>query len=294
VGVKEAGSVSEVSGALQGHYGAAVPLTAYFDTEPFEADSAATRWTDEGPIRAGQAIGYFSNGTRYWCTAGFGTSERTGTAKNGSGIFAHFVLTAGHCFAVGEVARRFHGPKDKEPNKIGPVTRRALLVEQDKFATDGEAIELSGDGSQVPQTIVGEGTHVLPVNGVEVAKPGMVICGSGATTDKIPKCKAILGPAEVHPGWELKDGSYTPPFYVLHTYLLSEEGDSGGPIWSAATGKALGLNVGGGSGTEWFIPLLPPPLSEKGLQVYEQVKRDKAPGLLNAPTMGNMHIVTTG
>jgi hypothetical protein len=269
-------------------------LTSYFDIEPFEAQSAATRWKDEGPVRAGQAIGWIKNGVKSWCTAGFGTSERAGTAKNGAGIFSHFVLTAGHCFEVGEVIRRFHKEKEQSPYQLGRVTRRPLLIEQDKFSTDGEAIELSGDGSQVPTTIVGESRHKLPVNGVDVAKPGMVVCISGATTDQIPKCLPILGPAEYHPGWALKEGGYTPPFYILHTALRSQAGDSGAPIWTAGSGKALGLNVVGGNGTKWFSPLLPPPLSDKGIQPYEQIKRDKAPGLLKAPTMGNMHAVTTG
>jgi hypothetical protein len=270
-------------------------MSVYFDTEHLEAQSAATRFTDEGAIRGGQAIGYWPKGstTPYYCSAGFGASERIGTSKNGSPTVAHYVLTAGHCFTNGFVVRRFHSKKDEAPDKFGVVTRRANDHEQDKFFTDGEAIELEGDGSRVPRTIVGDGASVIPVNGVEVAKPEMVACISGATTDTVPKCKAITGSAEVSPGFELKDGSYSGPFYVLHTYLLSAPGDSGAPIWEAGSGKALGLTVIGGSGTEYFTPLLPPPLSEKGLTPYEQIKRDKAPGLLNAPAMGNMHITTT-
>jgi YD repeat-containing protein len=284
---------STVAGRLATVHGSSAPISTYLDTEIAQPESSTTRWSDEVPFRNGRAIGFWqkeSSTPLYWCTAGFGASERTGTAKNGAGEYSHFILTAGHCFSHNFVVRQFASKHDEQPNVLGTVTRRASDHEQDGFLTDGEAIDLN-NASDLPSTIVGDGNNVIPVNGVAVAKPGTVVCISGATTDRIPPCKSLSRPAEVYPGFEGLGGVWEGPFYVLRTELLSAPGDSGAPIWTGK-GLAVGLNSAGGSGVEFFTPLLPPPLSEKGLNVYEKIKRDKAPGVLAAPGMGNLHIAT--
>jgi YD repeat-containing protein len=286
-------AVQEVTNGLTAAYGGSAPFTVYYDPQ-LSQQSVAEHWTDEGPIRNGQAIGRYYPGTEIysWCTAGVGAWEQVGTGKNGAAQYAQFVLTAGHCFPQGFNAERFHSKKDTKPEEFGFVARRSSDHPQDGFITDGEAIRIE-DGSPVPRTIVGEGRS-LSVNSAAVAKPGQIVCISGATTSRVPPCLPVLGPAEIEPGFEDEEtGKWYGPYYVLHTNLLSNPGDSGAPVWISGTGEIVGLNSVGGSGTELFSPLLPPHLTEKGLVPWEQVKRDKAPGILNAPGMGALHIVTS-
>jgi tripartite motif-containing protein 71 len=288
VGALDANTVATF---LNTTYGSQAPIDTYHDPDPPTPHSAATRWTDEGPLRAGQFIGWYNEklNTRPRCTAGFGAAEPSGTSKNGHPLMRQFVLTAGHCFTKGFVVRRFHSSNDTDPNRLGIVSRRTYDHEQDGFFTDGEAIRLESDRVR---GIVGAKIEPIPVKGVAVAKSGTVVCISGAATDQIMPCETITRPAEIQPRRELPNGGSEGPFYIVRTELHTEEGDSGAPVWSPGTRDAIGIHRAGGSSVEQFIPLLPPPMSEKGQLPNEVIKRTKAPGLLFAPGMGTIHIVT--
>jgi YD repeat-containing protein len=286
-------NVAQVSSQLATTYGASAPISVYADTQQGKFTSAATRFTDEGPLRAGQAIGWYNaaNNHKRWCTAGLPAAENVGNSKNGVPQVNHFMITAGHCFVNGHVVSRFHVENDKDPKAFGTVRRRANDHEQDGYFTDAEAIEVNIDPKMIARNIVGNGKGVIPIDGVAVAEEGMQVCISGAKTDRV-KCSAITGEVEAFPVIEEEEGVYEGPFYVFRTNLPAEPGDSGSPIWEAGSRKAVGLDSIGGSGVAWFTPLLPPPLPEKGLTPYDIPKRDKVPGLLNAPGMGNMHIMS--
>ena len=74
------------------------------------------------------------------------------------------------------------------------------------------------------------------------------------------------------------------------------EGDSGGPVWQCGTGKAIGvLGSDNGRALVGISSLYPPlpPDAEGTLYPYE-FKPDQAPGILKAPGMGDIHLVTAG
>ena len=286
-------NVAQVSTQLAADYGPGAPFSVYFDSQQGHFTSATTRYTDEGQLRSGQAIGWYNPTTnrRRRCTAGLPAAEGIGKSQNGQPQTIHFMITAGHCFVNGHVVSRFHGDNDKAPKAFGIVRRRANDHEQDGYFTDAEAIEVDLDPKMIARDIVGNGKGTISIDGVAVAEEGMMVCISGFKTDHV-NCSAITGEVEAFPAIEEEEGVYEGPFYVFRTNLDSEEGDSGAPIWIQGSRKAVGVNSIGGSGVAWFTPLLPPHLPEKGLTPYDVPKRDKVPGLLNAPGMGDMHVMT--
>ncbi len=67
-------------------------------------------------------------------------------------------------------------------------------------------------------------------------------------------CGIATEPFIAFPGEEME--------YVVENTSITTEGDSGGPVWDSATGKAVGLVEGryASTGPTWMTPLLPVPL----------------------------------
>lgn len=158
-----------------------------------------------------------------------------------------------------------------------------MYSDPQKFEDDGEAVRLTG-GTLLPTAkIVGGG----PSSGAGPVEIGQLVCESLGQLDDVD-CKPIKGPAEVMPFYKGIENSG--PFWQMPVDILNVPGDSGAPVYSPKTGKVVGINVFGPPST--FSPLLAPPLPEKGVYPYFQPNRSQAPGLLNEPFMGNLHLVT--
>jgi hypothetical protein len=85
------------------------------------------------------------------------------------------------------------------------------------------------------------------------------------------------------------DGSTVPParrspVEVAIDPVEFPDGDSGEPVWNRKTGAAIGLISGSCGGYGYIAPLVWP----------EGFDSEKAPGILAAPGMGSLRLVTLG
>jgi tripartite motif-containing protein 71 len=280
-------NVGNVGPSLTAHYGGSAPISVYADS----GSPQGARYTVKGAIKAGQVIGKFTGkgpeGNEYIeCTAGPMAWEKVGTKPNGQREFAYFLLTAGHCFKEGMSVVRFSNSETKHTavQRIGEQRSRLWQIYSDpqKFEDDGEAIRLDGD-TWVDSKIIGGGVS----HGTGPVEIGMTVCESLGYRNKV-ECKPIRDPAELTPFYNgIEDSG---PFWQMPVPIVEERGDSGSPVYSPATGKIVGINVFGPPST--FTPLLGPPLPEKGPYPYFHPDRSQAPGLLNEPFMGDLHLLS--
>jgi hypothetical protein len=71
------------------------------------------------------------------------------------------------------------------------------------------------------------------------------------------------------------------------------DGDSGGPVWRCGTGNAIGqVSASNDRGLVGIAPLVSPerPDQTPWQEEYFPFTRDQAPGILNAPEMGDIHL----
>src|SRR5262249_225289 len=79
-------------------FGSSAPIVVVAATnKPVLRDLPRSRFKDER-LYGGDWI----SGPGGFCSIGFGTSEELGKKSSGERIYAHFALTAGHCFKVGQ------------------------------------------------------------------------------------------------------------------------------------------------------------------------------------------------
>jgi hypothetical protein len=73
-------------------------------------------------------------------------------------------------------------------------------------------------------------------------------------------------------------------------------GDSGAPIWRCGTGQVIGLGSADQERGDYtgIAPLLPPEEPVNVLLPYTPFRADQAPGILNAPGLGHLHLSTAG
>lgn len=217
-----------------------------------------------------------------FCSVGFGASEQLAKKPNQENIFAHFALTAGHCATKGTSVSRIFKKSAAESGEyglinIGHVARRSC-GEGPNFFNDGEAIRLES-GIEAPKKIYLSSKRApAQVTGVEPFEIGATLCTSGPYNGY--HCGVGTEPFIAFPEESME--------WVVETTALTTQGDSGGSVWDAATGKAVGLVEGGpveGASSTWITPLLPVPLPG-GVGT--------APGLLeqlDAPEGGSFNIV---
>jgi hypothetical protein len=192
------------------------------------------------------------------------------------------VLTAGHCFKEGAGVLRFNNPSLGDVTRIGEQRSRHWQIYKDiqAFEDDGAAVRL--DASTMPSPgIVGH----PPSDGVGSVQVGMTVCISLGWSNRVA-CQPIKKPAEVMPFY--KDIPDSGPFWQVPVSIISEQGDSGSPVFSPG-GKIVGVQVFGPNST--FTSLLGPPLPEKGPYPYFHPERSQAPGLLQRPFMGDLHLL---
>jgi hypothetical protein len=207
-------------------------------------------------------------GEEDWCTLGFGASEEITKPKpNDEATFAHFGLTAGHCYPKnGEVNRE--GLENGKPAEltIGAVRRRIY----NEPLQDGEAIRLDR-GVSIPKSVyLSSQRSPVAVKGSEAFVPGTTLCVSGSFWGY--NCGVATQPFVEYP-------EEKPPTWLVETIAITTHGDSGGPVWDQATGKAVGLIEGGYAytGPTWFTPLEPVALPDGTTQPGLRAELD-APG----------------
>ncbi|HEX3608675.1 MAG TPA: hypothetical protein VHU14_03245 [Solirubrobacterales bacterium] len=283
---------SQVEVGLHSAHGVNAPIVVY-EESPLSAPLEG-HFTDEGPIRPGIAIGFAEQNNPNYCTAGFGAKEQTHKTNPATGqeIAETYLLTAGHCFAdfgLGFVVRRFHSSADTTPSKIGALSRRSNTYHQKGFSTDAEAILLEGSQSFSP-SVFRTTAPPRPITGVASPTAGMIIHKSGATSGEV-KTGEITGPAEAIFYYALAGDQEIGPYFLVPNTLPGARGDSGAPIWTE-NGKAVGQVAFGGPDHSAFSPLLAPELPG---QLYNGLPTvpEQAPGILHAPGMGKLHVMTS-
>jgi len=292
-----ASDVSAVQSGLSSAYGAGAPFTVRF--EPATGGPQSRRFVNSGPIYGGQRIaeqhGAEPNDTYRVCTAAFGASEVVGRNANGTPKVEDFLLTAGHCYDKGTVVKRILSADlpagYHDPVRIGVQTDRDWRAYSDNYKTyeyDGAAIKLDGTNLST-NGILHRNNTISHVDGAARAVIGQTYCISLGETNAI-RCQPLKGPAVINPGgtYEVEGAG---PLWQLQLVIDAEPGDSGSPMWSPTTNKAVGIHVWGDPTQS--TPLLPPPLPDKGYYPWGEPKRSDAVGLLNAPFMGDkLHVIS--
>ncbi len=276
-----AGNVAEVQGQLESLFGSASPLHVYLRAKTPTFKSTAAWGSPTGPVRAGERIwgGGFTA-----CSAGYGAWDNAGQRPDGSTIYRHFILTAGHCYLPGDRVYQFNCPENQGSEgcwerTIGYVRRNTMIVHESGYGTDGAAIRLE-DPSLVPRLIRWLPEQDIRIKGVTTPREGMMVCVAGSSRGR-SKCGAIDWPPETR-RWEEIHGNGNPILTTVPYEINVKGGDSGGPVWERGTGLALGTVTGGEeekAGSN-FTPL-------KSLPGYPS-----APGTLQALEDGEpLHIV---
>ncbi|MGE5282164.1 MAG: DUF6531 domain-containing protein [Chloroflexota bacterium] len=192
-----------------------------------------------------------------YCSVGFGASEELQKKPNQEPVHAQFALTAGHCFVIGQSVSRVFRKLASEQGKygeilLGNVRRRSYHQSAGGlFESDGEAIRLSN--VETPNRVYLSSRRApVRVKGVEPFVVGSTLCTSGTYSGY--HCGVGTEPFLAFPEESIE--------YVVETTSITTEGDSGGSVWNAATGKAVGLVEGGydPTGPTWITPLRPVPL----------------------------------
>jgi hypothetical protein len=264
----EASNVAVTESTLHGLFGFGLPVQVTYAAQPMTAYSGRNR--SSGRLRAGDRImARLGGGKIGECTAGFGAYEDRQQKSNGEDIRTRFLLTAGHCYALGATVERTpsnaeNGGSLSEWTEVGRVARRGIELGKYEFiGTDGEAVRLEGGDLAKP-----------PVQAARPAEIGEYVCASGARTAEV-HCGHIVGLA--HP---LAPPPVEPQlWWVLVVKLSGLPGDSGGPVWDPATGAAIGSISGGpypGAPTTYVTPLIHPNVGATNAQM---------PGILHGPNM---------
>jgi hypothetical protein len=225
--------------------------------------------------------------------------------SNGEQIRARFVLTAGHCFFLGETVYRTSsnakegGPReDRVP--IGTVNRHGVEQGSLNFTgVDGEGIRFEGsdlapheidwNGRKLPaaaarpaelsENLCVSGAHTrltsranrssLPVHEAGRIRPAETLCFSGVSSG-IVKCGSAVGIRAVK--LKTSDEPNHGRELAIRFQGQSIHGDSGSPVWEAKTKEVVGIFHASYEGALFAAPLLRP----RGFP------SEKAPGVLAA------------
>lgn len=219
VGVTDPGPVREF---LKSHFGANAPIDVQ---EEQPAIDGASRYESKGPVVAGAAL---IGANAHSCTAGYGSRASAGQLR-GKLQYRYFILTAGHCYSLGEsVGREFQ--KFGKGAYIGYVSRSSY---SGFVVTDGAGVWID-ENLRSHSVLNGSPLDAEPIQGVQVTQVRKTVCWSGIYGGK--NCGLVLRPSEVVISGHLK--------VVYLVKGLSIRGDSGGPVWDPITHKAVGLITG--------------------------------------------------
>lgn len=271
--------VVQTRNAFEAQFGSQEPINVYY--QPQTSQFLGSPWgRPTGAVKAAERI--WDRGTGFVaCSAGFGAWDRGGIKPDGTPLYRHFILTAGHCYVHGELVYQFDAPgedpEDWWERDLGYVRRNAMIEHPSGYGTDALAIRVADPGI-VPRLIRWSSSRDVRVQGVAVPKEGMVVCVAGSTRGH-SKCGAMDWPPETK-RWEPVHNNGNPILTTVPFKINSKEGDSGGPIWERSTGYVLGTLTGGteNEASSNFTPL-------ESLPGYPS-----APGTLQALEAGGEHL----
>jgi tripartite motif-containing protein 71 len=272
-------NVSLIEDHIKNALGQQAPLSVRYEDEGSEF---AGRNHVSGRILAGDRLVFQKAIGASYCTAGFGAWDRVGIKSNGEPVIIPFALTAGHCAPVGRLFYRQNsgGAIVLDPRwKIGHSARTGLPHDQQEYQTDGSAIALNASGL-MPYHIFINDYNSKPVGPAYAPRTGETLCFSGVASNA-RKCGEFVGVRR-------REGQGPGKQLFLVTRFAGIPGDSGAPVWSPRTGRAVGLVSGGPNGTglvkDWVAPLVVPRRQDP----------KKVPGILNAPGMKSLHLAVPG
>ncbi|GAB3933902.1 hypothetical protein GCM10027614_05900 [Micromonospora vulcania] len=178
-------------------------------------------------IAAGQAI--YGGGSR--CSLG-------ANARSGS---TYYVITAGHCT---NVATTWY-TDSTQATVLG--TRAGTSYPTNDFGV----IRYTGRIAHPSAVYTYPG--MVPINGPGTAYIGQAVCRSGSTTGV--RCGVVTGLNQT-----VNYASGDVIYGLIRTNICAEPGDSGGPLYVAATGTILGILSGGSGnctsgGTTYYQPI---------------------------------------
>jgi YD repeat-containing protein len=272
-------NVSETTSQLTNELGSSAAFSVYY--EPVGLVPRSPRERNFGAIIAGDSLTspYFGP---LACTAGYGAWENSPPKSNGEVVRRLFVLDVAHCFLDGEKVDRRDGNTHVR-KFVGMTARDAYDYlgnghNVNGWSTDASAIRVDSP-ELAPRQIW---RYPLNATDVRMAAPvpeaGTWVCFSGQTSDRV-----ICGPITVSekvvfafPGGNIGNQK----LWLTCFKEPSIGGDSGGPVWIKGTHKAIGLVSAGDNDETCLTPLLP-------VQGHPQ-----APGVLAAPGMGSLNLLT--
>ena len=227
----------EVESALKSLFGAQAPIDVYSDVTPGIGPRSRSRYT--GIVKAGDLV---RSEPVEECTAGFGAWDENGTAPTGEPLLRHFLLLAGHCFENAWEIYRWQLSSDGKVllgrQRLGYIRRRSYHETGQAFTVDAAAARLES-AYLAPRLIYFTADQSIRIDSPIVPHVGMVLCHSGITSNR-PACGPVLREAEAFPYLGHGSKMWQVPFKAI-----SLGGDSGGPVWEAGSGRAVGLLTAG-------------------------------------------------
>ena len=124
-----------------------------------------------------------------------------------------------------------------------------------------------------PRLIYYSATQSIRIDAPKVPQPGMVLCHSGFRSNHV-KCGAIPRPPEA-----FRYRSDGPMMWQVPFKAYALGGDSGGPVWEAGTGRAIGLLT---AGEEPLNPNEVPPKESYATPLLPTAGHPAARGILDA------------
>jgi sugar lactone lactonase YvrE len=255
--------VSAVSAALQSAFGSGAPVSVSAGSRLVPRTG---RFRASGPLQGGDGISSLYNhscedGTgdhdcAVTCTAAFGAKDAVTKKPNGEYINAYFTLTAGHCFEPNETVYRMVEPpvNGKELVKIGQVRRSSLLYggggtfdPAAKVEADIEAIRME-EPNWAPRWLFLSSLSAHKFGPATFPEIGKTLCMSGKESRRV-SCGPVLGDPE-EAWYEEEERGTTGKLWLIPVHMHAIDGDSGSPVWDAATGDAVGVVSGGPEGND--------------------------------------------
>ncbi|MGN6258329.1 MAG: virginiamycin B lyase family protein [Solirubrobacterales bacterium] len=229
----EAANVS----AAEAEVSAAIGSTARveFKSEPEPWRLASGRYRRSGPVKAGDAMRTITGPEQSGCTAGFGVAERSPGEPT-----KKYLLTAGHCYHVGEKLWRANSPTaslSTEFSEIGKVARSAYPENLPAGETDALAIQL--ENLALAPTEIFPSREIRPAAGPAEWDANQHLCFSGVISGH--QCGIVTGVVEYtasSPNGSHRSGEM---LGIRVNQVEVNLGDSGSPVWNARTGRSVGI-----------------------------------------------------
>ena len=247
-------TTQEMSNAITGLLGASAPVEVFVDPSP-PSGNATTRERIKERVRAGERIFREKEGKTFECTAGFGAWLQS-PSEQGGVLEKHFLITAAHCGDMDTLGlgtlferRRYVNKVEYSYAPLGHVRRSGIT---DQPQVDAAAIFLEGPANGwAPREIFQNSEYPQPITGATVPVQGMIVCTSGATTNKVERGVVLGDPVPFDYDKQPIYNSYEVPVDIYE-----RQGDSGAPVWECGKGNAVGL-WNAGTKPSYVTALLP-------------------------------------